>query len=185
MQNLRILVFLAITIHFTVMGNITGRVTIPPLKNSTQSDSNPITILGATYGLADVTNHVADLVKGQDSITIRAQNQVFGDSWFGTVKTLTVVYRIRNGPIKVVTCKENESITIQSSFQILGATYGPADVTEKVQSLVSGDNLSVQASNSVFGDPWVGNRKHLTVVYADGSEKPKVAFAKENDWIKI
>ena len=55
------------------------------------------------------------------------------------------------------------------TLNILGAAYGPADVTNKGRSLVSGNHLRVAARNSVFGDPWRTKKKTLVVVYQFGN----------------
>jgi hypothetical protein len=51
---------------------------------------------------------------------------------------------------------------------VLGAVYGRAEVTEAAQSLCPDKAslpCSLQASNSVFGDNWVGTVKDFVVVY--------------------
>jgi hypothetical protein len=149
------------------------------LKSSTQS---VITIIGATFGLLDVTSTVASLI--QCNVPITASNNVFGDGWPGTVKVLSIAYQIRNGNVTVAVCEENQSITI-NCFEIYGASYGPADVTSQVQSLVSDASLSVEASNSVFGDPWYGNRKSLTIFYSDENGVNQVAVVQENNSISL
>ena len=48
-------------------------------------------------------------------------------------------------------------------IEIGGATYGPADVTDKVREMVEGGTIQIKASNSNFGDPWHGNKKSLSI----------------------
>jgi len=98
---------------------------------------------------------------------------------FSSLKILSITYKIGDGPVKVVTAKEHESLTIKSSIEVYGATYGPADVTDKVRSLISSGNRKILAANTTFGDSWVGTYKTLTVVYSDGTGKIKVAAAGE------
>ncbi len=50
-------------------------------------------------------------------------------------------------------------------FEILGAAYGPADVTEKVRQLYNGGENVIKAENSVFGDSWYGIVKTLSISY--------------------
>jgi hypothetical protein len=107
---------------------------------SHESHSHPITILGASYGPADVTDHLTKLVYGQNSVTIRAVNEVFGDPWVGNKKTLTIVYRISDGPIKTVIIQENESVHIGHTHGHKGAftEIKPSDLKVEVSSTVDG-----------------------------------------------
>ena len=142
--------------------------------------SPPMTILGAAYGLADVTSKVSELVRNR-SLTATANNSTFGDSWVGIPKSLVVTYQYGEELPTVSAVKENETIDIiyskKSTFlgstdpdvlTILGAAYGPSDVTQKAQNLVKGSTLQTKVDNSVFSDPWVGVRKSLTIVYRYG-----------------
>jgi hypothetical protein len=69
-------------------------------------------------------------------------------------------------------------------MKILKAIYGDKDVTDIVTSRVKNDNLVIQASNSIFGDPCVGKLKQLIVdIEADGAiEQHSV---QENSFIKL
>lgn len=62
---------------------------------------------------------------------------------------------------------------------ILGAAWGPKNVTEQVQSMVSSNDLRITADDQTFGDPWFGHRKSLVVVYQYGTELPQVIVAPE------
>ena len=55
-----------------------------------------LNIVGAAYGLADVTNQVRSYVSG-NHLRVTASNRVFGDTWRGTKKSLVVVYHFGNG----------------------------------------------------------------------------------------
>ena len=61
--------------------------------------SYPLRIVGAAYGLAEVTGKVRSLVRNQH-LDVVATNNVFRNSWPGTLKTLVVVYQEGNGPYK-------------------------------------------------------------------------------------
>ena len=50
-----------------------------------------VQILGAAYGLADVTRKVRSLYDGNQK-SIQANNAVLGDSWPGTVKSFSVTF---------------------------------------------------------------------------------------------
>jgi hypothetical protein len=70
------------------------------------------------------------------------------------------------------------------------ATYGDlpdgskVDVTDKVADLVADDALSVEATNTNFGDPADGVVKKLKVDYTfEGKEKSKTVD--ENETLKI
>ena len=49
--------------------------------------------------------------------------------------------------------------------EILGAAYGPADVSDKVRQLYNGGENVIKAENSVFGDSWVNVVKTLSISY--------------------
>ena len=67
--------------------------------------SPAMTILGAAYGLADVTTKVCALVKNR-SLAVTANNATFGDSWKGVHKTLVVTYQYGEQTPKVTYAKE-------------------------------------------------------------------------------
>lgn len=69
-------------------------------------------------------------------------------------------------------------------MKIIKATYGDKDVTDIVTSKVNNDNLIIQASNSIFGDPCVGKIKKLIIdIEIDGvSEQHSI---QENSFIKL
>ena len=69
---------------------------------------------------------------------------------------------------------------------ILGAAYGKADVSGKIRSLQKDQKVSVQASDSVFGDSWPGCLKSLVVVYKFGHNGvPQVKVVKEGATLEI
>ena len=160
--------------------------------------SPPMTILGAAYGLADVTTKVCELVKNR-SLTVKANNSTFGDSWVGIPKTLVVTYQYGEEIPMVSTVKENEAMEIlyseknaflgstdPNAITILGAAYGPSDVTQKAQNLVKGNTLQTKVDNTVFGpDPWVGIPKSLVVVYRYGRNPPLTKIASEGSQMSI
>lgn len=151
--------------------------------------SSPIKIISAVYGTADVTDQVRSIVGNSSSATITASNNVFGDPWYGYLKTLTIVYQVDFGPIQTKIATENGSIIIKANssnnLKILGASYGTADVTEIVRSKVSNNSLSIAAENSVFGDPWCGVLKTLVISYQFEDNEPKVLVVKEHETAKI
>ena len=70
------------------------------------------------------------------------------------------------GSVKAV---ELKNITLKKVgkgwVEILGAAYGPADVTEKVRQIYNGGEKVIKAENSVFGDSWYGVEKTLSISY--------------------
>ncbi len=60
---------------------------------------------------------------------------------------------------------------------VLYATYGGSrktDVTDMLQSVVSGDSLSAPVNTQAFGDPSPGSQQRLFVMYHDGKEIKEV-----------
>jgi hypothetical protein len=154
--------------------------------------NDQLEILGAAYGLADVAAKVRGAVNqgaSPNTLSIRADNATFGDSWPGFPKTLTVVCRYGpdGGPVTKAV-RENETLTLgQAEYDasragasdtppksgdkltIWGASYGPADVTAALRTRVGGDQtLGFTADNATFGDSWPGVRKTCVIVSSYG-----------------
>lgn len=160
--------------------------------------SPPMSILNAAYGLTDVTSKVRSLVKNR-SLTVTANNPTFDDGWHGHKKTLVVTYQYGEEIPMVAIAKEDEMLEILYSkgdvyigptnptvLTILGAAYGPKDVTKNVQHLVKDDTLNVQVKNDVLGgDPWQNIKKSLVVVYQYGRNMPLMKIAPENEDMSI
>ena len=143
-----------------------------------------LTILGATYGLADVTAKVTQRVDNF-ALTVPAENSVFGDTWVGVVKTLSVVYQYNGIPL-IHTVKEHETLVVGQPLQILGATYGPTDVTAVVAAAVTPQQeLHITANNTTFGDTWPGTKKSLTVTYRYGQAQPQSTVVQEGAALAI
>ena len=161
--------------------------------------SPPMTILGAAYGLTDVTTKTHALVKNR-SLVVAANNNTFGDGWHGVDKTLVVTYQYGEQIPIVKTVKEKGTLKIiydktdvftgstnPDDLTILGAAYGPSDVTQRTQSLVKKDGtLQTEADNDVFGpDPWSGVNKSLVVVYRYGRNPPLMKIVPEGSKMSI
>jgi hypothetical protein len=159
-----------------------------------------LTILGAAYGPRIVTGTVSNRVTHYGSLSIPASNGMFGDPWRGIVKTLVVVYQQEGYEPRVAITQERHTMKIysrpkpsnpcvpnyiSSQLRILGAAYGLADVTAKVQALVRYNHLNVAASNAVFGDSWRGIKKTLVVVYRYGRGSYRTKVATEGNRIQI
>lgn len=111
--------------------------------------SPPLHILGAAYGIKDVTEKAMTFVKNC-SFSATANDKTFEDRWAWRKKTLVVVYQYGDEKPRVATAIEGENLEFRYKrsdvelskicsdpfiLTILGAAYGPADVTEKVQCL--------------------------------------------------
>lgn len=160
--------------------------------------SPPLTILDAAYGLTSVTGKVKELARNR-SFKATANNATFGDGWPGAAKTLAIVYQYGEEEPTVATAKEDEQLeflysqkenfygsTNPSILTILGAAYGPGDVTDKVRNLVKdGSTLNVKASNDVFGDTWPGKKKSLVTVYRYGRKAPQIQMVSEESTVSV
>ena len=154
--------------------------------------SPPLCILGAAYGIKCVTEKVMALVKNR-SFSATANDRTFEDSRSLRKKTLVVVYQYGDEAPIVATAIQGErlqfwygskktavqlrSYSNPSTLTILGAAYGPSDVTKRVQGLVDaqgGSTLSVTADNETFGNPWKGHRKNLVIVSRAQGDEPRV-----------
>ncbi|MET0400428.1 MAG: LamG-like jellyroll fold domain-containing protein [Longimicrobiaceae bacterium] len=71
-------------------------------------------ILGAAYGLADVTADVAGKVR-DGRLELQASNTTFGDRWPGVQKTFTVVYQYGGGAPRVRSWLEEQPVLLLPS----------------------------------------------------------------------
>ena len=133
---------------------------------------------------------------------MRLQSQpidTFGDSWKGVKKTLVVTYQYGEQVPLVAYAKENDKLEIiyskkqdftgstnPDTLTILGAAYGPSDVTQKTQGLVKDNTLQAEVDNDVFGpDPWKTVKKSLVVVYRYGRNPSLMKIEPERSQISI
>ncbi|HET6501429.1 MAG TPA: hypothetical protein VFG87_11770 [Amycolatopsis sp.] len=174
-----------------------------PEENGALGD---LQIIGAAYGRTTVTSKIIGLVNrasAPQSLSIVVSNRLFGDTWPGVDKSLTVVYRYgETGASHVASAKEGNRLTITGvpgeaanpisepapsadavppRLTILGATYGPVDKTAVVRGLVSRttESLAIKVDNQTFGDTWKGVDKTLVVVAAYPGEIPFVDIVTE------
>ena len=135
---------------------------------------------GADYRYADVTDRLNSQLQG-DQFNLRITNDTMGgDPAPDRPKQLAVVY-IFDGQQCRAEVNEKDTLSIPNGadcssstyggdFQVLHAVYGAggrfSDVTERVASLVSGQQLQVTVTNSTMGgDPAEGQPKQLHVIY--------------------
>ena len=166
-------------------------------------------IVGAAYGLKQVTAQVIKLVNRQsypESLTVLASKQTFGDTWIGHEKTLTVVYRYDGGPTFVATASEGQTLNIgvpqfeqsahapapapalqddhvQPALTVWGASFGPLDVGTTVRGLVDGaaGTLSLVPDNATFGAACDGKRRAFVIVASYSGQVPFVDIVVEGD----
>lgn len=160
-----------------------------------------LAILGAAYGLANVTDAVTAKVHGI-SLDIAVDNNQLGDGWPGVRKALTVTFLNVHGIPVTATAEEGSQLKITNEqkhhahgqtnqgwdrphLNILSAVYGKKNITDQVRSQVNQDAVTVKADNGVFGDPWPGVQKSLVVIYQYGFFKPEVAIVQEGGSINI
>ena len=152
--------------------------------------SDDFGILGAVYGLADVTQTVQSLV-GEGVADISASNTAFNDTWPGTEKSLVVVYLNSSGSSAVNITIEGESLDTSiflPELNIIKAAYGLGDVTDVVRDIVErqgGKTLDTSASNNVFNDTWPGTQKALIVVYQFGDDDYQMTIHKEDENVSL
>ncbi len=147
-------------------------------------------VLLAYYGPKDVTSIVQSKVFS-NKLVVDVSNSIFGDPMPGTTKTLVVYYRFDASRIFSQVGLEGTKMVISDFVHIhtapgpkvmktaaLAAVYGPKDVTLEVSELLAKGIWQFKVDNGIFGDPFPGQRKVLTVVYQtpDGMLKPAVAF---------
>ena len=156
-----------------------------------QPSDQQLTILGAAYGIADVTSTAQKKVQDDTVFDQPANDQTWGDGdWSGnSKKTLVVVYTYggRMDVPMLNVAKENETMyfLVSPPLYILGAAYGLAPVTAQVQDMVVNRQLHVTADNSTFGDTWHGVKKSLVVTYQFGDEEPGVISVAEKSSMSI
>lgn len=92
--------------------------------------STELVIYGAAYGRTDVTGHVRKLRKDQ-KLTVKASNDVFGDSWPDHQKSLVVVYKYDNGP----TAEVQQKVVKEGKTLVLSPPKSPAGIAKDRLSL--------------------------------------------------
>ena len=151
-----------------------------------------LTVWGASYGPADVTDKVRARVAADQTLDFTADNDTLGDSWPGTRKACIVVSSFQGRPIETDIYEEGAycATVPGEDLQILGAAYGRADVAARVKAAIdrpaTPNTLAISATNEVFGDSWPGYPKTLTIVYRFGSDGvPGVKVVREGETLAI
>jgi len=147
-----------------------------------------LNILGAVYGLKDVTSLVAGLVQNgsPQTLSVIASNSVFTDTWPDVQKTLSVFYNYDGDETQIQAVTEGQTLNISFGadqqlpgtevrntlagsgpmLQIYGCTYGDRDVTSFVQAMIQPDqSLTFTVDPSVLGgDPLPNVRKNFVML---------------------
>lgn len=161
--------------------------------------SPPVKILGASWGVTDVSNIVVEKA-ARGRVVIDANTKVLGDGWVGVDKTLVVIYQYLDQVPQIAIAKEYHKLTIEYNssvpqyrapvnpreLNVLRAAYGPADVTAKVRSLVKNQALKkFTPNNATFGDTWRGTDKSFSMTYTWGPSLPISLVVREDTEIDI
>lgn len=76
--------------------------------------------------------------------------------------------------------------SVMAQLTILGAAYGPEDVTAKVWSLVENNSLNFTVESELFGgDPWPGVRKSFVLSYQYAGQDPQLICKTDNEVVNI
>jgi hypothetical protein len=151
----------------------------------------------------DVTQKLRDAVR-DNSFTVMADDNTFGDPAPGAIKTLRVEYAIDGAAgmrsaienkMLTITAASGKTLAIQRAFygelkdqpnRVADGDFGPAagvvDVTRKLQLAVRNNTLTITASNaSLESDPAPGDAKWLTVDYMVGGIAHAIRIDQGND----
>jgi hypothetical protein len=168
-----------------------------------EQNSGKLNIIVAVYGLKTVTDLVKDLIiKGNpQTLSFIVNNKTIGeDGWIGQRKSIMVVYNYDGGNLHVAAAKEGDVLIVnpdqlsankpalsdnlanKNGLSILAASYGPADVTDKVRELISTLNtLSFTVDNTTLDDTWYGVAKTLVIILGSGNEVTAVEVFVERE----
>jgi hypothetical protein len=162
---------------------------------ATTNTAPRLIVVKAVYGdltdpnsTADVTGQVADLVTN-DTLTVAASNDNFGDPASGICKELRVDFKIdgvpgskcvyERGTLKISLADKPNPAQNSGKLVIRKAVYDDTDgdsidVTTIVAGLVRNDSITFKVNDDDLGDPAPDQSKKLQVDYTlngkDGSE---------------
>ena len=162
--------------------------------------SPPLSILCAAYGKLDVTNKVRSLVKNRELAFTPSNESLGEDGWEKNKKSFTVVYQYGKQTPKTRIVREDDGIVVRyekadddslptnpETLTILGASFGIHNVTKQVRDCVKDNKLQLTITKTLFfgHDPWKGVTKSLVVVFANGSNPPRMNIAVEGEEMTI
>jgi hypothetical protein len=156
-------------------------------------------IVRADYGWGnnwiDVTDRVRSLVQN-DSLNFRVDGNALGATQRrGRNRTLRLQLKDNVGSMQQMTFRESEQVSLQvydrykQALRITLATYGAdnrtADVTQRLNSQIRGDQLTLQVSNETMGgDPARNRAKRLTVQYSMNGQSNQ-AVVREGEYLRL
>lgn len=163
-------------------GGTTAFVDAPDVRGELRTPLG-LRILGAAWGLTDVTGRAIERVD-RDMLDVPADARVWGPGGMNTPKTVTIVYQIDGGRPMLRVATEGAQFVICAP-QILGATWGPLDVTDRVAGYVRGGVPGICADNRAFPDAHPGQDKFLTVCFRYGDGSPQVRVFREGEALSL
>lgn len=148
-------------------------------------------IVRADYGSGnrwvDVTQHVRSMIQG-DSLNFTVNGSTLtGDSRRGRNRALRMQLRDSNGSNRTVTYRDRQQVNLQilgsnqGTLRITRAQYGAnnrfTDVTDRLNSAIRNDRLSMQVNNDTMGGDPVNNVvKTLRVGYTFNGRSDEVVI---------
>lgn len=191
-----------LTVWYTYNGN-DSQVSVNEGETLSLPGSSPshggLRVLRAEYGAdnryANVTSRLSVRIQG-DQLSLRVTNDTMGgDPAEDRHKTLTVWYTYK-GRIADVVVNEGDYLNLPGSndyfsgnLRILRAQYGAGfhnfDVTERLNSQIQTDQLSLRVTNdSMGGDPAEDKHKQLSVLYIYNGRQSRTTV-EEGDYLKL
>lgn len=158
-----------------------GKVTALADVTSREITCNqPLHILGAVYGLGDVTLAAREKVQSGTTFAELADSDTWGEHWEGVPKTLVVAYKYGDNGVPMLSIvKEKEHMSLSDPspppLYILGASNGPIDATNLAQEHVKNGELVVKSW--LHYDPMPGTQKTEVVVYQYGNQTIQMDYS--------
>jgi hypothetical protein len=156
-------------------------------------------ILRADYGtqnhFADVTARLNSQIQN-DTLNLRITNDSMGGDPADERRKILTVWYLYNGRPASVVVNEKDTLTlpgpndyISGNLRILRAQYGADyryfDVTDRLNSQLQGDQLSLHITNDAMGgDPAPDRRKKLSAVYFFNGQQCRV-IVNEKDTLNL
>jgi len=156
-----------------------------------------LTIIAAAFGKADVTSVVRKAVVNNSTLQILVSNNVFADSWPGTLKTLVIFYKFGDSRVYTAIGIEGETITLEDTqfletesfptlpddeVKVVSAVFGVKDVSVKTSKLLKNGNgkLVTPVEDTVFGDGMYGTVKSFVLLLQQG-DKYQMTISEEHN----
>ncbi len=151
---------------------------------------------GAGHRRADVTQQVQSMARG-GQLSFKVNNTNLGvDPAPGSVKTLTLSCQDWRGHNATYHFREGDYVNMRvvgndyyRGLRVLNATWGSGsrnwNVTDRVNSMLSGGRLSFKVNNTnLGGDPAEGQTKQLSMTWANGGHRRSRVW-REGDYVNL